>query len=167
MTFTHCHALWVRLDDGSEANLIGIHSDGVRACVAVADDGENDDDAGYIETLIVVPLCSVTILEEDRDMRCRSPAHLGVVVDGHVRVVWLPKIVSEIGLKSIQELGYTVESDRPLQCDVEVKRRLVSFASWEPAAASQAKSPRCARRSRSRAASSRLGASRTPPTRTS
>jgi len=134
MTFTHCHALWVRLDDGSEANLIGIHSDGVRACVAVADDGENDDDAGYIETLIVVPLCSVTILEEDRDMRCRSPAHLGVVVDGHVRVVWLPKIVSEIGLKSIQELGYTVESDRPLQCDVEVKRRLVSFASWEPAA---------------------------------
>ena len=68
------------------------------------------DDAGYIETLLVVPLCSVTILEEDRDMRCRSPAHLGVVVDGHVRVVWLPKIVSEIGLKSIQELGYTVES---------------------------------------------------------
>ena len=79
MTFTHCHALWVRLDDGSEANLIGIHSDGVRACVAVADDEKDDDDAGYIETLLVVPLCSFTILEEDRDMRCRSPAHLGVV----------------------------------------------------------------------------------------
>ena len=67
--------------------LIGIYSDGVRACVAVADDEKDDDDAGYIETLLVVPLCSFTILEEDRDMRCRSPAHLGVVVDGHVRVV--------------------------------------------------------------------------------
>ena len=44
MTFTHCYALWVRLDDGTE--VIGIHSDGVRACVAVADDEKDDDDAG-------------------------------------------------------------------------------------------------------------------------
>jgi hypothetical protein len=42
----------------------------VRRCGRLADDEKDDDDAGYIETLLVVPLCSVTILEEDRDMRC-------------------------------------------------------------------------------------------------
>jgi hypothetical protein len=48
-------------------------------------------------------------------------------------VVWLPKIVSEIGLKAFQELGYTLERDHLLQSDENVRRRLVSFASWEPA----------------------------------
>ena len=44
-------------------------------------------------------------------------------------MVWLPKIVSEIGLKAFQELGYTLESDHLLQSDENVRRRLVSFAS--------------------------------------
>ena len=42
-------------------------------------------------------------------------------------MVWLPKIVSEIGLKAFQELGYTLESDHLLQSDENVRRRLVTW----------------------------------------